>query len=66
MQEITFHMDRDEESSELLASWDDPRGGGITTQGSDLRELQEMIQDAVTGYFCAAGVPLPSLVMRTV
>jgi len=59
MQEITFNVERDEESSQLVASWDDPAGGGITTQGADLRELQEMIQDAATGYFHAAGVPLP-------
>jgi len=62
MKEIIFNVERDEESSYLVASWDDPRGGGITTQGADLRELQEMILDAATGYFRAAGVPLPSRV----
>ena len=41
----------------------DPCGkGGITTEGGDLRELQEMIIDARTGYFRAAGVPAPSRV----
>ena len=59
MKEIIFNVERDEESSFLVASWDDPRGGGITTQGADLRELQEMILDAVTGYCHADGVPLP-------
>jgi hypothetical protein len=45
------------------ASWDDPSGkGGITTKGGDLRELQDMVLDAVTGYFNAAGVPAPSRV----
>ena len=62
MKEILFNVERDEESSYLVASWDDPRGGGITTQGADLRELQEMILDAATGYFRAAGVPVPSRV----
>jgi hypothetical protein len=62
MQEILFNVERDEDSSYLVASWDDPRGGGITTQGADLRELQEMILDAANGYFRAAGVPGPSRV----
>jgi hypothetical protein len=54
--EITFTVERDEESSLLVASWDDPSGqGGITTQGGDLRELQDMVKDAATGYFRAAG-----------
>ena len=61
--EITFIVERDEDSSLLVASWDDPSGrGGITTQGEDLRELQDMVKDAATGYFRAAGVPVPSRV----
>ena len=61
--EITFTIERDEDSSLLVASWDDPSGrGGITTQGEDLRELQDMVKDAATGYFRAAGVPVPSRV----
>ncbi len=43
------------EEGGFIASWDDPRGGGITTQGDDLRDLQEMVRDAVEGYFRAAG-----------
>lgn len=31
----------------LVASWDDLAGGGITTQGAGLRELQAQVQDAV-------------------
>ena len=62
MQEIIFNVERDEEGECFVASWDDPRGGGITTQGADLRELQEMILDAATGYFKAANVPAPSRV----
>ena len=61
--EIIFTVERDEESSLLVAVWDDPSGrGGITTQGGDLRELQDMVKDAATGYFRAAGVPVPSRV----
>jgi hypothetical protein len=62
MEEIIFNVERDEESSFLVATWDDPRGGGITTQAADLRELQEMLLDAATGYFRAAGVPVPNRV----
>jgi len=63
MQEITFQVERDEEAACFVASWDDPSGkGGITTEGSDLRELQEMILDAAAGYFRAKGVPAPSRV----
>ena len=61
--EITFIVERDDDSFLLVASWDDPSGrGGITTQGEDLRELQDIVKDAATGYFRAAGVPVPSRV----
>jgi hypothetical protein len=46
-QEITLTFERDEESEMLVASWDDHTGkGGITTQGADLKELQEMASEA--------------------
>jgi len=51
MDEITLQVQRDEESGQLVASWDDPEGGGITTQGQDLRDLQEQITDAVAVHF---------------
>ena len=51
MDEITFLVTRDGESGGYCASWEDPSGGGIATQGDDLAELQEMIRDAVDGYF---------------
>ncbi len=56
--EITLTVKADEEGG-FVASWDDPRGGGITTQGDDLRQLQEMVRDAVEGYFRAAGTTPP-------
>jgi len=34
-----------------VARWDAPQGGGITTQGDTLAELQAMIADAILGYF---------------
>ena len=63
MEEITFTIERDEAGACFVASWDDPPGkGGIITEGGDLRELQETIRDAATGYFQSAGVPAPSRV----
>jgi hypothetical protein len=63
VREITFTVEVDEDSTALVASWDDPSGkGGITTQGEHLRELQEMIQDATLGYFRALGEKAPDTV----
>jgi hypothetical protein len=50
--EIVFQIEPCDESGMLVASWDAPEGaGGITTQGKDLRELQEQIADAVRCHF---------------
>jgi hypothetical protein len=58
MDEITFQVSRDEESGWLIASWDDPSGhGGITTQATDLRELQEHVLDATRCHFELAETP---------
>ena len=52
MDEITLQVQRDEESGWLVASWDAPDGsGGITTQGQDLRDLQEQVTEAVAAHF---------------
>jgi len=52
MKEITFLIERCEDSNALVAIWDDPSGhGGITTQGSNLQELEAMIKDAVRCHF---------------
>ena len=52
MEEITFQVQRDEQSGFLTAWWDDLDGaGGITTQGQDLRDLQQQITDAVGVHF---------------
>ena len=56
--EITFIVEKDEASDTLVASWDDPSaGGGITTQGADLKELQEMLNEAVRCHFDEADRP---------
>jgi predicted RNase H-like HicB family nuclease len=60
MNEITFNVEQDEDC--LVASWDDPNGGGISTQGESVPDLIAMIRDAAAGYFRAAGVPLPERV----
>lgn len=58
MREITLQVQRDEESGWLVASWDAPDGaGGITTQGRDLRDLQEQITEAVAVHFEAGAAP---------
>ena len=42
----------------LTASWDAPEGqGGITTQGRDLTEIQEMVKDAVLCHFADGAAP---------
>jgi predicted RNase H-like HicB family nuclease len=58
MEEITLRVQRDEQSGCLVAWWDDPRGlGGITTQGQDLRDLQEQITEAIAVHFGGGGAP---------
>lgn len=56
MKEIVFTVTA-EESGGFSASWDDPCGGGISTQGDDLTHLQAMIRDAVLCHFDEGEVP---------
>jgi hypothetical protein len=56
VEEIVFQVEGDE-AGVLVASWDAPQGGGITTQGQDLRDLQEQVTDAVRCHFDPAEVP---------
>jgi len=54
--EILFQVEVDDGA--LIASWADPTGkGGITTQGKDLRELQEQVIDAVRCHFDVEETP---------
>jgi predicted RNase H-like HicB family nuclease len=55
--EIVFQIEMSEESGFLVASWDAPEGGGITTQGKDLRELQEQVTDAIRCHFDPPDIP---------
>ena len=50
MKVITFHVDQEEDGS-YFAAWDDPAGGGITTVGETLAELQANVREAVECHF---------------
>ena len=56
-EETTFTVETCPESGGFVARWDNPQGGGITTQGDTLGELQAMITDAGGGYFDPAEAP---------
>ena len=56
--EIKFTVERDEESGWFTASWDaSDHGGGITTQGKDLSELEKNVREAVECHFEDGGMP---------
>ena len=49
--EICFDLTPCDETGGYVARWDDPAGGGISTQGDSFAELENMVRDAVGGYF---------------
>jgi hypothetical protein len=51
MKEILFNVRACPDSGGFITRWDDPNGGGITTEGDNLAQLHSMIADAVMGYF---------------
>lgn len=52
MESITFTVTRCAESGGYVARWDAPDNlGGIATQGDSLGELDDMVADAVRGWF---------------
>lgn len=55
--EIPFSVESCAETGGFVARWDDPAGGGITTQGDTLAELQSMVSDAVGAYFDEGKAP---------
>jgi hypothetical protein len=55
--EIAFTVEYDGESGWLSASWDAPKGGGISTQGRALSELEANIIEAVRCHFEEAELP---------
>jgi hypothetical protein len=58
MEEITFQVQCDAQSDCLVAWWDDSDGaGGITTQGQDLRDLQQQVMEAVAVHFDEGAAP---------
>lgn len=57
MGEITFTVSPCEESDALVASWDEPSGGGITTQGASVEELRTNVRDAVACHFDEGKAP---------
>lgn len=57
MNELLFRVEPCAETGGFVARWDDPAGGGITTQGETLAELHAMIADAVRAYFGADACP---------
>jgi predicted RNase H-like HicB family nuclease len=51
VEEVVFIVSLCEESGTLVASWDQPGGGGISTQGASLEELWANIREAVACHF---------------
>jgi len=54
---LQFTVERDEETGVFTACWDDPHGGGITTQGDTLEELLGNIPEAITCHFANRRAP---------
>ena len=52
-------IERDEETGVFIASWDDPRGGGITTQAESLEDLITALEEAVQCHFEECQTPYP-------
>lgn len=57
MDSITFTVVSCQDTGGFVARWDDPKGGGISTQGDTIGELEAMVRDAVVGYFFELGKP---------
>lgn len=57
MRLITFDVVSCLETGGFAARWDDPSGGGISTQGDTIGEIETMVRDAVVGYFFEENEP---------
>ncbi len=57
MELLAFNIERDENADMLVASWDDPEGGGITTQAESLAALTDAIKEAVRCHFAGRSAP---------
>ena len=51
MKLLEFTVERDDASGRFTAWWDDPDGGGITTQADSLATLPKAIKEAVRCHF---------------
>jgi len=60
MKPLTFIVEQDNETGWFSASWDDPNGGGITTQAKSLAELPSAIDEAIRCHFLDRPAPLKS------
>jgi hypothetical protein len=49
--EVTLNVEENKETGVFTASWDDPQGGGITTQADSLDELQDAVLEALRCHF---------------
>ena len=57
MSDLRFDVTACPDTGGYVARWDDPNGGGITTQGDSFAELDAMVRDAVEGYFADQDKP---------
>jgi len=57
MDPLAFKIEPDVEADVLVASRDDPAGGGITTQAKNLTELAEAIKESVRCHFAGRSAP---------
>jgi len=57
MPTITFNVTNCPETGGFISRWDDLAGGGITTQGDSMAELESNLRDAVSGYFFDRSMP---------
>lgn len=51
MREFAFTVSPCEQSGVLVAGWDAPGGGGITTQGVSMDEFRANVREAVACHF---------------
>jgi hypothetical protein len=54
---VVFIVERDDETGGFTASWDDPQGGGITTQARSFAEPSNAISEAVKCHFADRTAP---------
>jgi hypothetical protein len=57
MTRLSFNVERDEEAGVFVACWNDPAGGGITTEAESLAALTTAIREAVRCHFDADARP---------